>query len=82
MKNKLSPRAALAALVLLTSGALADDRTDCLGGIEMIKAEIAKNHPAPVLDKLREALKKAEQEADYADWDECVDAVNEARRAR
>jgi hypothetical protein len=68
-------------LVLVAAGALADDKADCLSGIEMLKAEIAKNPAKPLLDKLKEALGKAEQEAIEADWDECLDAVEEAKEA-
>ena len=61
--------------------ALADDKDECLSGIEMLKAEIAKNPPKPLLDTLKEALEKAEQEAVEGDWDECLDAIEEAKEA-
>ncbi len=72
---------AAVALVLIAPRALADDRADCLSGIEMLKAEIAKNPAKPLLDQLKEALEEAEQEAVEGDWDECLDAIEEAKEA-
>lgn len=73
--------AGITALLLAAAPALADDKTECQSGIRMIKAQIAKKPSKPVLDKLQQALKTAEQEVIEGDWDECVAAVKEARRA-
>jgi hypothetical protein len=59
----------------------ADDKGECAAGIEMIKAEIAKKPTKRVLDQLQRVLKTAEQEVDEGDWDECVVAVREAKKA-
>jgi hypothetical protein len=59
----------------------ADDKAECAAGIEMIKAEIARKPTKRVLDRLQKALKTAEQEVDEGDWDECVVAVREAKKA-
>jgi hypothetical protein len=72
---------AAVSLVLTAPGALADDQAECLSGIEMLKAEIAKNPPKSVLDELKEALEKAEQEAVEGDWDECLDAIEDGKEA-
>jgi hypothetical protein len=69
-----------AALLLLTaSSAWADDRSQCLAGIKAIKAAIAKKPPQPVLDRLKRALDSAQQEEFEKDWDECLDAIKEAK---
>jgi hypothetical protein len=73
--------AALAFLVVSTGQALADDKADCLRGVDFIKAQIAKKPPQRVLTKLNEALKSAEQEVLEADWHECLDFVKKARQA-
>ena len=73
----------LAAVVIVigAAGARADDRTDCGAGIEMIKAEIAKKPVQGTLTKLQAALRVAEREQREQEFDECVDAVKDARRA-
>jgi hypothetical protein len=47
----------------------------------MIKAELTKRHPEPVLAALRTALSDAETEVIETDWSECMDKINEARAA-
>jgi len=66
---------------LLAAPAAADDQSECLSGIEMIKAEVAKSPAAPVLTKLRTSLRVAERERGEREWDECVDAVKDAKKA-
>jgi len=66
---------------LLATPAAADDQSECLSGIEMIKAEVAKSPAAPVLTKLRTSLRVAERERGEREWDECVDAVKDAKKA-
>ena len=72
--------AAAAAAARTAHRAWADDQADCLKGIEAIKAEIAKNPPKPVLDRLTRALRIAEREKGEQEWDECVDAVKDAQK--
>ncbi len=72
--------AAALALALIVPEARADDQADCLKGIEAIKAEIAKNPPKPVLDRLTRALRIAEREKGEQEWDECVDAIKDAQK--
>ncbi len=47
----------------------------------MIEGEIAKAPPAPVLDKLKKALRVAKREQGEGEFDECLDAVSDAKRA-
>lgn len=61
--------------------ALADDARQCTDGVAMIKAEIAKAPPKATLDKLNKALKGAERELGEKEYDECVDFVNDAKKA-
>ena len=75
------PIAALLAAALAAPEASADEQAECLAGIDMIRAEIARNPPRPVLDKLTRALRIAEREKGEKEWDECLDAVKEARKA-
>ena len=72
---------ALPILAVLAWPAWADDKADCQAGIDMIKAEIARNPPKPVLDRLRKALRIAERELEEGEYDECLDAVNDAKKA-
>lgn len=58
--------------------ALADDAADCAAGIEKIKAEIAKNPAADTLETLNKFLKDAEREAGEQEFDECLEAVEDA----
>ncbi|KMO44753.1 hypothetical protein VQ03_01505 [Methylobacterium tarhaniae] len=75
-------RLALAALLLLTAlPARADDAAACRDGIAMIKAELAKTQPEPVARTLRKELRVAERELGEREYDECLDAVRDARRA-
>jgi hypothetical protein len=71
----------LAAAALAAHPARADDRTTCREGIAMIRSEIEKKPAAPVLAKLRSALRVAEREDGEGEFDECVDAVKDARKA-
>lgn len=75
------PALALIAATAAPSGALADQKSDCLKGVAMIKAQLKKKHPQPVLDQLRKALDGAETEVAENDWPECIDFVAGARKA-
>jgi hypothetical protein len=59
----------------------ADDQGDCTAGIAMIKAELDKKPPQLTLPALQRALRSAERELKEAEFDECVDAVHDARKA-
>lgn len=71
--------AAMAILMLAGGLARADYKSQCLAGIKAIEAAIAKNPPKPVLDRLKQALGSAQQEEVESDWDECVDAIKQAK---
>lgn len=68
-------------LTLLAMPALADDRADCTAGIATIRSEIAKQPPPATLAALQKALRSAERELKEAEFDECLDAVEDARKA-
>lgn len=74
-------RVALAAvLILVTIPAQADDGSECESGIAMIQAEIAKRPPPATLSKLEAALRVARREDQEGEFDECLDAVKDARK--
>ncbi|MFO1089563.1 MAG: hypothetical protein U1E46_08270 [Hyphomicrobiales bacterium] len=59
--------------------ALADEASDCTTGIETIKAAIAKNPAADTLEKLKKYLADAERELGEKQYDECLEAVQDAQ---
>lgn len=61
----------------MTIPAQADDGSECKSGIVMIQAEIAKRPPPATLGKL-ETARREDQEGEF---DECLDAVKDARTA-
>jgi hypothetical protein len=61
--------------------ALADWKSDCLNGAAMIKAELKKKHPQPVLDQLQKALDRVQIEMMENDWVECREYIAAARNA-
>ncbi|KQP74612.1 hypothetical protein ASF41_17760 [Methylobacterium sp. Leaf111] len=71
----------LLVLVLGSVAAHADDKAACVEGIAMIKAELAKPAPEAAQPKLNKALRVAERELGEGEFDECLDAVGDARRA-
>ena len=73
--------AALAAFALSPGLAFADDAQTCQSGIETIRAEIAKKPAEPLLKRLQKSLAEAEREMKEAEFDECVEAVEEAKAA-
>ncbi|GBU15961.1 hypothetical protein AwMethylo_01760 [Methylobacterium sp.] len=80
--SRRGKKAAVAlATLLLATPALADDKAACAEGIGMIKAEIARAPAEPALGKLKKALRVAEREQGEAEYDECLDAVGDAKRA-
>lgn len=78
MRNRIW-LAAVAFLLLSGGLAWADDKAECQAGIRAIKAAIAKKPAKPVLDRLKRALDSAQQEEFEKDWDECLDAVKQAK---
>jgi hypothetical protein len=72
---------AATATVVMSATAMADNKSDCQKGLAMIKAELKKNHPPPVLATLRTALSNAETEVMEEDWSECMDFIKTARAA-
>jgi hypothetical protein len=69
------------AVMMSATAAMADDKSDCQKGLAMIKAELKKKHPAPVIATLRKALSDAETEVMEEDWSECTDYIKTARAA-
>jgi hypothetical protein len=72
---------AIAAMTMSGTAAMADSKSDCQKGVAMIKAELKKKHPEPVLAALRKALSDAENEVMETDWSECMDYIKAARSA-
>ena len=72
---------AAAAVMMIPTAAMADNKSDCQKGVAMIKAELKKKHPEPVLAALRKALSDAENEVMETDWSECLDYIKAARSA-
>jgi hypothetical protein len=72
---------AAAVVMINVTAAMADNKVDCQKGVAMIKAELGKRHPAPVLAALRKALSDAETEIIEEDWSECMDHIKSARAA-
>jgi hypothetical protein len=70
-----------AAAMMSATAAMADNKSDCEKGVAMIKVELTKKHPAPVLATLRKALSDAQTEAIEEDWSECLDHIKTARTA-
>ena len=73
-------RTLLLASLLLSTPALADDKAACSDGIAMIRDALAQNPPEAALPKLKKALRVAEREQGEGEFDECLDAVGDARR--
>jgi hypothetical protein len=75
---------AVAALVLslcLGGPALAaDDASSCAEGIAMIRDSLVSNPPEGAVPKLKKALRNAEREQREGEFDECLDAVGDARK--
>lgn len=68
-------------LALWVGPTLADEAADCQAGIEAIKAELAKNPADDVKAKLTKFLSDAEREAGEQEYDECLEAVEDAKEA-
>ncbi|ACK83031.1 hypothetical protein [Methylorubrum extorquens] len=72
---------ALLALMALATPALADDKAACAEGISAVKAQAEKLAPEAVPQKLKRALKIAEREQGEGEFDECLEALDDAKRA-
>jgi hypothetical protein len=66
-------------MVAFAGVAYSDDASDCAAGIEMIKAEIAKAPAEPKLSKLTKLLGDAEREAKEKEYEECFEAIDDAK---
>jgi len=73
--------AVTSAVLMNTTAAMADDKSDCQKGVAMIKAELKKKHPERVLVTLRNALNDAELEEAEEDWSDCMKYIKTARAA-
>lgn len=73
--------AVMATVMMSPVAVMADNKSDCQKGVAMIKAELKKKHPEPVLVTLRKALSDAETEVIEEDWSECMDHIKTARTA-
>ena len=71
---------ALFSCVLTTPAFAADDASSCAAGITMIRDALAANPPEAALPKLKKALRVAEREQKEGEFDECLDAVADARK--
>ncbi|WP_096487798.1 hypothetical protein [Methylorubrum populi] len=69
------------ATFLLTPPAFADDKAACAEGIGAVKAQVEKLAPDAVPQKLKRALKIAEREQGEGEFDECLEALDDAKRA-
>jgi hypothetical protein len=69
------------AACLAAAPALADDKTACTEGIAAIKAALSQNPPEAAASKAKKALRVAEREQGEGEFDECVEAVSDAKRA-
>lgn len=70
---------AIAASAGMIAPALADPAAECAAGIETIKAAIAANPAADRLEKLNKLLADAERELGEKEFDECLEAVEDAK---
>lgn len=70
----------LLALVLSWPASAADDASSCAEGITMIRDALALNPREDAVPKLKKALRNAEREQREGEFDECLDAVADARK--
>lgn len=81
MRHLFVPCMVVAAIASSVKPAAADDEAECNAGIAMIKAELDKNPPQTIQTALQRALRDAERESKEAEFDECLDAVEDAKKA-
>jgi len=75
------PCMVVAAIAFSVMPAAADDQADCNAGIAMIRAELDKKPPQATQTALERALRDAERESKEAEFDECLDAIEDAKKA-
>jgi uncharacterized protein YqgV (UPF0045/DUF77 family) len=76
-----STRFALILVAVSVVPALADDKASCAEGIAMIESALAASPSEAAQPKLKKALKVAKREQGEGEFDECLDAVGDAKRA-
>lgn len=81
MRHLFVPCIAVAAIAFSVMPAAADDQDECNAGIVMIEAELDKSPPQATQTALRRALRDAERESKGAEFDECLDAIEDAKKA-
>ena len=81
MRHLLALCLTVAMLASSALSAAADDRAECTAGIAMIRAELDKKPPQATQTALQRALRSAERELKEAEFDECLDAVEDAKKA-
>lgn len=72
---------AIAILALSVAPALADEKAECATGIAMIESALAAKPSETALPKLTKALRVAKREQGEGEFDECLDALGDAKRA-
>lgn len=68
-------------LLVATPALAADDASSCAEGITMIRDALANQPAEAAVPKLKKALKNAEREQREGEFDECLEAVSDARKA-
>ena len=81
MRHLFVPCMVVAATVSSVVPAEADDQAECNAGIAMIKTELDKKPPQATQTALQRALRDAERESKEAEFDECLDAIEDAKKA-
>ncbi|GJE36694.1 hypothetical protein [Methylobacterium persicinum] len=67
-------------LLVSTPALAADDASSCAEGITMIRNALANQPAEAAVPKLKKALKNAEREQREGEFDECLEAVSDARK--
>ncbi|MCJ2013973.1 hypothetical protein [Methylobacterium sp. J-076] len=68
-------------LLIATPAFAGDDASSCAEGITMIRDALATDPPEVAVPKLKKALRNAEREQREGEFEECLDAVADARKA-
>ncbi len=68
-------------IVALSGSALADDKAACVDGIAKVKAALAERAAQTASAKATRALRIAEREQGEGEFDECLEALEDAQRA-
>jgi hypothetical protein len=70
---------ASALLLASIAGAGAEERAECEAGIAFIRTELERAADGAKREALAKALREAEQELGESEFDECLEAVEDAR---